>query len=166
MARPSLTVAHVMKQLAAALANVGALATTDRTLRSRAEALLEEAAHMPVALLIANNSGRYIDVNDHATRLTGFSRAELLRRSVWDMTPTSSVAEGRRLWHEFTQAGRLAARYTLCRRDGSVVRADFRAWANVLPGVHVAALATPALLRGTRTAARTTRARRPAHRRD
>ena len=38
---------------------------------------------MPVALLIANNSGRYVDVNDLATRLTGFSRAELLRMSVW-----------------------------------------------------------------------------------
>jgi PAS domain S-box-containing protein len=112
---------------------------------------------MPVALLIANNSGRYIDVNQHATRLTGFGRAELLRRSVWDLTPTPSVPEGRRMWRQFLQAGRMAGRYTLCRKDGSTVDADFRAWANVLPGVHVSALATPALLRGkapTRGAAR------------
>lgn len=49
-------------------------------------ALLKHMVDMPVALLIANNSGRYVDANDLATRLTGYSRAELLRISVWDLT--------------------------------------------------------------------------------
>ena len=48
------------------LAGVGERRTVDRTMRSRAEALIEEAADMRVALLIANNSGRYVDVNDDA----------------------------------------------------------------------------------------------------
>ena len=167
MAKSSLTVARAMTRLARALARVAAQRTSDRTIRSRAEALLGEAGHMPVALLIANNSGRYIDVNDHATRLTGFDRAELLRRSVWDLTPRPSIGEGRRLWQEFLRAGRMAGRYTLCRKDGTTVRADFRAWANVLPGVHVSALATPALLRGARTRVRrAVRQPRSTHRRD
>jgi len=167
VAKSSLTVARAMTRLAAALARVAAQRTSDRTIRSRAEALLDEGGHMPVALLIANNSGRFIDVNDHATRLTGFDRAELLRRSVWDLTPRPSVAEGRRLWQEFLGAGHMAGRYTLCRKDGSTVRADFRAWANVLPGVHVSALATPALLRGAMTRVRRTpRQRRSTDRRD
>lgn len=148
MAIPSLTVARVMRKLQRALTKIGDKRTSDATVRSRAEALLAQAADMPVALLIANNSGRYIDVNEHATRLTGYSRAELLRMSVWDLTPTPAAAEGRRMWHEFLHAGQMDGKYPLCRKDGREVRPDFRAWANILPGVHVSALATPALVRG------------------
>ena len=151
MAKSSLTVARVMQQLRRTLAGVGDAGTADVTIRARAEALLAHAAHTRVALLIANNSGRYIDVNEHATRLTGYSRAELLRMSVWDLTPKPAAAEGRRMWREFLRAGQMAGKYTLCRRNGRQVRADFRAWAHVLPGVHVSALATAALIRGAKT---------------
>ena len=151
MAKASLTVARVMRELEHTLSALEARRTPDATIRSRAEALLKQAADMPVALLIANNSGRYLDVNQHATRLTGYSRAELLRMSVWDLTPTTAAAEGLRMWREFLQAGRMAGKYPLCRMGGGQVRADFRAWANILPGVHVSALATPALVRGLNT---------------
>jgi PAS domain S-box-containing protein len=154
MAKSSLTVARVMAKLAKALAGLETQPTADRTVRARAETLLEHAADMPVALLIANNSGRYVDVNPLATRLTGFTRAELLHMSVWDLTPTPSAAAGRLMWREFLQAGRMAGRYAICRKDGSKVRADFRAWANLLPGVHVSALATPQLLRGAPASSR------------
>lgn len=147
MAKSSLTVERVMSKLARALADLEQQPTPDRTVRARAETLLEHAADMPVALLIANGFGRYVDVNALATRLTGFSRAELLRMSVWDLTPTPSAAAGREMWREFLRVGRMAGRYTICRKGGGKVRTDFRAWANVLPGVHVSALATPTLLR-------------------
>ena len=150
VAASSLTVARVMQKLRRALAGVGARRTSDATIRSRAEALLAQAADMPVALLVANNSGRYIDVNDHATRLTGYSRAELLRMSVWDLTPTPAADEGRRMWREFLEKGRMAGKYPLCRKQKRQVVADFGAWANILPGVHVSALATPALVASAR----------------
>jgi PAS domain S-box-containing protein len=157
VAASSLTVTRAMRKLQRALSTVGAKRTSDATLRSRAEALLTQAADLPVALLIANNSGRYIDVNDQATRLTGYSRGELLRMSVWDLTPTPVAAEGRRMWREFLDKGRMAGRYPLCRKDKREIVADFRAWADILPGVHVSALATPALV----AAARRRGARRP-----
>jgi PAS domain S-box-containing protein len=150
VAAASLTVTRVMRKLQRALSTLGARATSEATIRSRAEALLAQAADMPVALLIANNSGRYIDVNDHATRLTGYSRAELLRLSVWDLTPTPVAAAGRRMWREFLDAGQMAGTYPLCRKDRRQVVADFRAWANILPGVHVSALATPVLVASVR----------------
>src|SRR3954447_5181099 len=146
----SLTVARVMRKLQRALSAVGDKRTSDATIRSRAEALLAQAADMPAALLIAKNSARYIDVNDHATRLTGYSRRELLRMSVWDLTPTPVVAEGRRMWREFLDAGRMAGKYRVCRKHQRDVVADFRAWANILPGVHVSALATAALVASAR----------------
>jgi PAS domain S-box-containing protein len=154
VAKTSSTVARVMRKLQRALADIGEHRTSEAAIRSRAEALLKQAADMPVALLVANNSGRYVDVNDLATRLTGYSRAELLRMSVWDLTPTASIHAGRRMWRDFLDAERMAGTYTLLRKDGSEVRAEFRAWANLLPGVHVSALATPALIRGPRARAR------------
>jgi hypothetical protein len=97
--------------------------------------------------------------------LTGYSRGELLRMSVWDLTPTPVAAEGRRMWREFLDRGRMAGTYPLCRKNRRQVVADFRAWANILPGVHVSALATaalvaPARVRGAR------RSPRPRRRRD
>ena len=154
MAKSALTVARVMQKLRRALAALDHQPTLEGAVRSRAVLLLKQAVDMPVALLIANNSGRYVDVNEQATRLTGFSRAQLLRMSVWDLTPTASAAAGRRMWREFLQVERMAGKYDLCRKDGSQVRADFRAWANVLPGVHVSALATAALLRAPKAGAR------------
>jgi hypothetical protein len=65
-----------------------------------------------------------------------------------------SVVEGRRMSREFLEVERMAGRYPLCRKDGRKIRADFRAWANVLPGLHVSALATPALVRRRRAKAR------------
>jgi PAS domain S-box-containing protein len=154
VASSSLTVARVMQKLGQILEDLEAQPTAEGATRARAHALLQQAAAMPVALLIANNSGRYIDVNDHATRLTGYSRAELLRMSVWDLTPKPSVVAGRRLWREFLAVERMNGRYSLRQKDGSEVRADFRAWANVLPGLHVSALATPALIRAQQPAGR------------
>ena len=136
-----------MQKLERTLADLGEQRTFEGAIRSRAEALLKHMVDMPVALLIANNSGRYVDANDLATRLTGYSRAELLRISVWDLTPSASAAAGRALWKEFLQFERMSGKYALLRKDGTQVRADFRAWANLLPGVHVSALATPALIR-------------------
>ena len=86
MASSSLIVARVMKQLGQVLDGLAAQPTADRTIRSRAEALLQQAGGMPV-LLVANNSGPDIDVNDRAAQLTGYSRSELLRMSVSDLTP-------------------------------------------------------------------------------
>jgi PAS domain S-box-containing protein len=162
---PTVTVARVMRNLAEALASIGQQPSSDRVARLRAQALLDHAADMPVALLVANNSGHYVDVNALATELTGYSRAELLRMSVWDLTPDGSAAAGRAMWRKFIAAGQMTGKYPLCRKDGTKVRADFRAWANVLPGLHVSALATPALIRRSR--AKSGRAsRRGAARRD
>lgn len=143
-----------MSALGRALARIERQATLEGDVRARAETLLAHASGMRVALLIANNSGRYVDANDEAARLTGFSRSELLRMSVWDLTPTPSVATARRMWREFLEAGRMGGTYALCRKDNTRVSAHFQAWANVLPGVHVSALATPALLRRSDTSVR------------
>ena len=109
-------------------------------IRRRAEAVRAQLAGLPAAILIADDRGRYIDVNEAATRLTGYSRAELLKMSVWDLTPEVRQALGRRLWREFIARGRMSGLYQLRRKGGRLVRPRYVAASNVLPGIHVSLL--------------------------
>jgi len=126
----------------------------DRVLRKRAEALLARLRDVPVAMLVADNRGRYVDVNAAAVFLTGYSRGELLRRSVWDLTPAAQQARGLALWRAFLARGQMSGTYSLRRKSGRVVTARYFAATNVLPGLHVSALATVPLIKRLRAPAR------------
>jgi len=127
---------------------------SDRLLRKRAEALIARLRDVPVAMLVADNRGRYVDVNEAAVFLTGYSRGELLRRSVWDLTPAPHQARGLALWRAFLARGRMSGTYALRRKSGRVVAAQYFAAANVLPGLHVSALATVPLIKRLRAGSR------------
>jgi PAS domain S-box-containing protein len=140
-------VSRAMRDLRAAVARIQTEGLDPgQILRKRAEALIARLGTVPVAMLVADNRGRYVDVNDAAVFLTGYSRAELLRRSVWDLTPAVQQTRGRTLWRAFLARERMSGEYRLRRKSGRVVSARYVAVANVLPGLHVSALATPALV--------------------
>jgi len=105
--------------------------------------VLKSLKNLPVAILIANDRGRYVDVNRAAGVLTGYTRRELLTGAVWDLTPGVRQTLGRRLWREFLERGRMSGVYQIRRQDGTLIRARYVAVANVLPGVHVSALTLP-----------------------
>ena len=128
--------------------------TPDLENRNRAHELLQRLGDVPVAMLVANNQGRYVDANAAAVFLTGYPRRELLRCSVWDLTPASRLGTGEALWRTFLSRERMAGRYRLRRKNGRVVEARYVAIANVLPGVHVSALATAALVKRFRRVTR------------
>jgi PAS domain S-box-containing protein len=134
--------------------------SSDRVLRKRAEALIARLGNAPVAMLVADNRGRYVDVNAAAVSLTGYSRTELLHRSVWDLTPISQQGRGRALWRAFLAREQMSGTYPVRRKSGRVVKARYFAAANVLPGLHVSALATPPLLRRLRRRYALSRTRR------
>src|SRR5258706_5350485 len=87
--------------------------TPDRVARNRAGELLRRLADLPVAMLVADNRGRYIDANEAAACLSGYSRAELLRRSVWDLTPEAHSGRGQAMWRAFLTRGSMAGWYPL-----------------------------------------------------
>jgi PAS domain S-box-containing protein len=105
--------------------------------------VLSQVAGISVAVLIANDHGRYIDANAAAVSLTGYSRAELLKMDLSRLTPDGGGALGPRLWRAFLRRGRMRGTYKLRRKDGTVVDARYVAVANVLPGIHVSALTVP-----------------------
>jgi PAS domain S-box-containing protein len=102
--------------------------------------LQESLETLPVSALAADNTGRYVAVNSHATTLTGYSRGELMQMSVKDLTPAMRQDDSGELWHRFIQAGAQSGDYMLERRDGASVNVHYAAYASVAPGVHVSLL--------------------------
>jgi PAS domain S-box-containing protein len=113
----------------------------DQAVRHRAEALLARLIDSRVAILVANNGARYVEANGIACSLTGYSRVELLTKSVWDVTPTPSRETGRALWRQFLANGLFDGPYTITRKDGGLLSVHAVAVANVVPGLHVSGLA-------------------------
>ena len=90
-----------------------------------------------MSALAADNTGRYIAVNAAAQTLTGYSRDELLRMSVKDLTPAMRHDTAGELWNRFIQAGSQAGDYVLVPKHGSPIAVHYAAYASVAPGVHI-----------------------------
>jgi PAS domain S-box-containing protein len=136
--------------LRAALTQIDPTLADERVQRKKAEALLSHLATIPVAVLVADNRARYVEANEGAVLLTGYTRRELLNMSVWDLTADADAAIGKVMWQTFLEEGELAGGYDVRRRDGRIVHTTFFAAAHVLPGLHVSALASRGLLRQLR----------------
>lgn len=91
-------------------------------------------------ILIADDSGSYVAANQRAADLTGYSKEELLRLSLGDITPVPLGAEARALWHQFLRMGTQRGTFELRRKDGTVITVSYAAWANIAPGRHVTVL--------------------------
>jgi PAS domain S-box-containing protein len=92
------------------------------------------------AILLADDQARFVDANPAACKLLGYSREELLRRTVFDITPPPQAQPGPALWREFMEQGEQAGEYSILRKDGTPVVVEYRAVANILPGLHLSVL--------------------------
>jgi PAS domain S-box-containing protein len=94
----------------------------------------------PIAALVADDAGYYVAANDAALALTGFSREELLTRSVTELTAPGDAAVEERLWKSFVRSDHQRGSYALQRKDGATLRVRYDAYASVAPGVHLSFL--------------------------
>ncbi len=98
---------------------------------------------LPLAVLVADDHGRYVLANAHATRLTGYSDRELRRLFVWDLTPGPAKRDFEVLWRVFIQQGEQRGRYTLVTKTGRTITTDYAARSNLLARLHVSVLRFP-----------------------
>ena len=90
------------------------------------------------ALVLADDDGDYLEVNDAACELYGLDEADLVGRNVADFAPPEyDVAAA---WDAFVEQGSLRGEFPLVGPDGEVKTTDFVATANVTPGRHLSAL--------------------------
>ena len=120
----------------------------DITERKQAEAALTESQRRLQALfdnaldaiLLIDDSARYVGANPGACALTGYRREELLQLTVGDITPAPNREQSQELWRAFIAAGQQSGEYTLRRKDGTTVEVEYRAVANIVPGLNLAVL--------------------------
>ncbi len=113
--------------------------------RKRAEAQLAASQRRLQALfdtsldafLLADDEANYVDANPAACALLGYDRDELLQRGVFDITPASNGEMGRAAWKAFIRDGQQSGEYAVRRKDGSTAVVEYRAVANVVPGLHL-----------------------------
>jgi PAS domain S-box-containing protein len=109
-----------------------------------ADRLLTRAAERSgndITLVLADDSARYVAAAGSARDLTGYEPRELISLSVWDLAPPPETRSGQGLWQSFIASGTQEGRYILRRRDGAPVEAQYCAVANVVPGLHLSAIA-------------------------
>ncbi len=100
---------------------------------------------MAIPILVADTAGNYVGANFEAYALTGFSRRELLQRSVADLTPPADRSDEERLWNAFVRADGQSGIYALRRKDGTTLRVRYDAYTNIADGFHISFLtAAPA----------------------
>ena len=76
----------------------------------------------PVPVLVADEEGRYVAVNEYACRLLGYTREELLRLNVADV-----ARDGKQAYDEMLRLSHWEGIAALTRKDGSPVA--LRWWA-------------------------------------
>lgn len=93
------------------------------------------------AILLADNKAKYVDVNEAATKLFGFTREEFKEMHVWDITPDMNVSDSKKMWNQFIKEGIMEGDYEIRTKSGELIIAHFKAVSHVLPGIHMSVLA-------------------------
>ena len=99
-------------------------------------------ARSPIAMLLADDARRYVDVNDAACALLGLDRAALLAAGVDGLTPPALRGSVPVLWDRFLAQGSMHGVYELTDASGQLLRVTYLAIAAVLPGRHLSCLLT------------------------
>jgi PAS domain S-box-containing protein len=110
----------------------------DANWKYRFQALFNNALN---SIMLANNQGEYVDVNDAACKLLGYSREELLSMHVSDIAVVAQGANSaRNLWKNFVDDHHPEGRTLLRHKAGHIIVADYSAVANIQPGVHLSVM--------------------------
>ena len=90
------------------------------------------------AMVIADDDGRYVDVNESACRLFGLPEEELLGRTIHEF-----ASEGYDFdleWQEFQAGENGRGTFPLVRSDGTTRHVEYAASAGILPGRHLSVM--------------------------
>jgi PAS domain S-box-containing protein len=115
--------------------------------RRRQKALFDYALD---AILFLNDDGRIEEVNQAAVFLLGRPREELTTMTVWDFTPPSGLVAAREAWAAFLRIGLQDDEHQILTADGSTRELEYRAVANVRPGLHLTFLRDVTAQKGSR----------------
>lgn len=88
-------------------------------------------------ILVADDDGQFVQVNDTACRKLGYEKQELLQMGVLDITHGPIRSYGNKKWDDFIRTGVDKGEYILKTREGDLLHTEYRALANIHPGMHL-----------------------------
>jgi CheY-like chemotaxis protein len=144
IARELRAAARRLRRYAAQAARAGGKRPGDGPAALDTASLLQRVAARSrenITLVLADDTAHYVAAGGRARELTGYEPQELVALSVWDLAPPPDASSGLGLWRAFIESGIQEGRYTLRRRDGAPVEAQYCAIANIMPGLHASAMA-------------------------
>jgi PAS domain S-box-containing protein len=92
------------------------------------------------AVLVTDDERRYVDANAAACALFGLPLNALLGKRVEDFAPSGPGYDAVAAWTRFIARGHDTGEFPLLRPDGSRLTVEYRARANIAPGIHVSVL--------------------------
>jgi PAS domain-containing protein len=96
------------------------------------------------AVLLADDTGRYVDASPAVEAILGLPAELVLGRTLAEFTPSGKRGSARTAWLEFLDAGCGEGNFDLLRPDGRVISVVYRAVANCpAPGIHASVLSLP-----------------------
>jgi PAS domain S-box-containing protein len=75
--------------------------------------------HAPDVVFVSDRAGNYIEVNEAASRITGYTREELLKMSVMDLVIAESQEKRYELFSKLLETGSLNADFEVWHKNGS-----------------------------------------------
>ncbi len=120
-------IAGIAAQAAVAIDNAALIADA-RVAEMRFRSLLD---NVPDAIFVADATGRYRDVNPAAAALLGYTRDELLQKTVMDISVDSPVAA--EAYDRMLREGTWRGEHELRHKDGTIVPTEAQATAIVSP---------------------------------
>ncbi|MDP1570094.1 MAG: ATP-binding protein [Vicinamibacterales bacterium] len=96
--------------------------------------------HTGDAMLLADGEGRYLDANPGACAMLGYPREALLGKTAADLVVGYGTGDTSVLWAQFLADGVMSGELQLRRSDGEIIDVEYRAVANIEPGVHLSVL--------------------------
>ncbi|MBX2943320.1 MAG: PAS domain S-box protein [Cyclobacteriaceae bacterium] len=90
------------------------------------------------AILVANDTGKYVQVSPAASRILGYSQEELLNKTVMHlMLDNVNDNDKYAMWEDFKKGGYQTGTIELTRKDKQLITCNYSVTANILPGLHL-----------------------------
>lgn len=92
---------------------------TDREKRESEEKYHNYIDNAPDGVFVANGEGKFLEVNNAAARITGYSKEELLNMNIPDLLHPLYLEEGARHFRSVVENGKATGEMKLIKKDGS-----------------------------------------------
>jgi PAS domain S-box-containing protein len=81
----------------------------------------------PEGIIVMDTSARYVDTNETMSRMTGYSKSELLRMKIGDLVKPEDQHRSREAFAELKKAGTIHREIVLLKKDGSELPVSIKA---------------------------------------